>query len=80
MKKNNLVTISLVFTILAIFSLGCGMLAGKGGIINKGTDPKEAISLAQTKLKEKKGFIVSTKQETLKNNIKDKNAFLTVTH
>ncbi len=26
MKKNNLVTISLVLTILAIFSLGCGML------------------------------------------------------
>ncbi len=78
--RKNIETIILVLGVLAIFSLGCKMLGGKGGIVNKGTEPKEAISLAQTKLKEKKGFIVSTKQETIKNNVKDKNVFLTVTH
>jgi hypothetical protein len=77
MKKQS-VAITLILTILVIFSLGCGML--KGGVINKGTDAKEAMNMALTKLKEKNGFVVSTKLETADNNVKDKNVFVTVTH
>ncbi len=54
MKKNNLVTISLILTILAIFSLGCGML--KSNLVSEKSDPRETYLNAVKKLKEAKFF------------------------